>query len=438
MATIIGVRREDKSRWERRVPIVPADVASLAHEHGARFMVQPSPIRVFGDEEYAAAGAELAEDLAPADIVLAVKEVPIPLLTRGRIYVYFAHVIKGQRHNMPMLKRLLELGATLIDYEKIVDERGARLIFFGRHAGYAGMIETLRALGQRLASDGKLTPLVEVKSAYEYRDLSEAQAHIRALGAKLAADDDPDLRPLVFGVAGYGNVAKGARAILDCLPVERVSVGDLPRAAARGRSAPALVEVVFKEEDMVLPRGGWAFDLQDYYRSPERYQGRFETYLPYLDVLVNTIYWEPRYPRLVTKEWAQYAWGGGASARLRVIGDISCDIDGSVELTVQATQPDAPCFVWDPGDGRAHLGVLGHGPVIMAVDNLPCELPRDASKDFSAALRPMIPGLIGANWGASFADLSLPPSLKNAIIVYRGELTPAFRYLEQHLAAASA
>ncbi|RKZ18896.1 hypothetical protein DRQ50_03170, partial [bacterium] len=150
MSVTVGIRREDKNEWERRVPLVPADVVTLAADHDLEFLVQPSPIRVFKDDEYAAAGATVTEDLSPAKVVLAVKEIPLTELRPDRTYLYFSHVVKGQPYNMPMLQHLLDTGATLIDYEKIADEQNRRLIFFSIHAGYAGMIESLVCLGQRL------------------------------------------------------------------------------------------------------------------------------------------------------------------------------------------------------------------------------------------------------------------------------------------------
>jgi len=151
MAAIIGIRREDKNKWERRAPLVPTDASDLQTKGGMRFLVQHSALRVYTDDEYRSAGVEVNEDLGPASVILAIKEIPTHLLLPGKTYVFFAHVVKGQPHNMPMLRRLMELGCSLVDYEKITDDQKRRLIFFGRHAGYAGMIETLRCLGQRLA-----------------------------------------------------------------------------------------------------------------------------------------------------------------------------------------------------------------------------------------------------------------------------------------------
>ncbi|MBI5536855.1 MAG: hypothetical protein HY898_29305 [Deltaproteobacteria bacterium] len=436
----IGIRRENKNKWEGRVPLIPSDVAALQQQQHLKFVVQPSEIRTFKDSEYKELGVSVDERMRGASIIFGVKEVPVRLLRPGKVYIYFAHVVKAQPYNMPMLQRLLDFGCSLIDYEKIADDNNRRLVFFGRHAGYAGMIETLRALGQRLALSGTITPLAEVRPAYEYRDLADAKEHLRELGARMVRDGLPEAaRPLVFGIAGYGNVSEGAQEVLGALPIESVPVNQLRDIASRrGPGSPLMVKVVFREEDMARPLDPQAsFELQDYYAHPEKYSGRFEEYLDHLDVLVNSIYWEPRYPRLVTREWVRKQWAEGGSPRLKIIGDISCDIDGSIEPTVKATSPEAPCFVYDPVDGKAHDGVEGRGPVVMAVDNLPCELPREASQHFSAVLRTMVADIAGADWQADFDALSLPSHLKKAVIVHKGELTPAYAYLKQHLPAAS-
>ncbi len=438
MAICIGIRREDKNRWERRVPLIPRDVASLQDRHGLRFVVQPSKIRVYPDAEYRERHIAVDEDLSPAGLIFAVKEVPVHLIEPGKVYVFFAHVAKGQPQNMPMLRRLIESRCTVVDYEKVADEQKRRLIFFGRHAGYAGMIETLRALGRRLAAGGVSTPLAEIRHAFEYHDLEAAKAHLAATAEAMRAAGLPRGIPrCIIGFSGYGNVSAGAQDVLEWMQPAQIPVSGLSAAAAAPPGGPWLVKTVFREEDMVRPRdAGHRFELQDYYRSPERYVGCFETHLPHLDVLVNAIYWEPRYPRLVTREWAEVAYGGETVPRLKVIGDISCDIEGSIELTVRITEPDNPCFVYLPETGRIVEGVEGKGPVIMAVDNLPCELPRESSQYFSSVLIEMVLPLASANWEAEFPSLNLPPFLKRAVIVHRGELTPSYQYLHKHLEAS--
>jgi alpha-aminoadipic semialdehyde synthase len=434
-ASVVGIRREDKSKWERRAPLVPAGVSELQARCGLSFLVQPSDIRVFKDQEYSDAGATISEDLSPADVVLAVKEVPARLIQAKKIYVFFAHVTKGQPYNMGMLRRLMELGCSLVDYEKITDDHKRRLIFFGRHAGYAGMIDTLRCLGQRLLLTGVRSPLAEVKPAYEYTDLAAAKDHLKELGMAFARSNGMPL--LVFGFSGYGNVSSGAQEVFECLQPRDVSVADLPGTASISFGTRP-VKVVFREEDMVEPDDpDRRFDLAEYYQHPERYRGCFEKHLPHLDVLVNAIYWEPRYPRLVTREWARNNYRPDHPPRLKVIGDISCDVEGSIELTLRTTQPDNPWYVYLPREDAARDGLEGDGPVIMAVDNLPCEIPKESSEYFCAVLKDMVYPLASADWRSSFEDLDLPSCLKRAVIVHNGELTPGYRYLYEHVRSHS-
>jgi alpha-aminoadipic semialdehyde synthase len=432
MAGCAGIRREDKNEWERRTPLTPQHVKELREKHGVKFVVQPSAIRVYADTEYNDAGARLDDDLSSCDAVFAVKEIPVKYLQPDKTYVFFAHVIKGQSCNMPMLKKLMELGCNLIDYEKVMDDNGRRLIFFGRHAGIAGAIETLCALGQRLKSEGIDTPFTQVKRAYEYHDMRDIEQSLKAAGELIARDGLPgELTPLVIGIAGYGNVGGGAREIIDILPHHDVKASELAGLARQENARNDLVyKVVFKEEDMVepvLPEG--EFLLQDYYDHPEKYRGRFESYLPCLTVLINTIYWEAQYPRLVTNQALKELFSSQERPRLRVIGDISCDIEGAVEATVRSTEPGNPCYVYNPADGTTLDGCEGDGVVIMAVDHLPCEIPAESSADFSRVLESFVAPVVEADYSKSFDELVLPPEIKRALILHRGRFTPDYKYL---------
>ncbi len=176
MAGRVAVRRETKSPWERRTPVTPNLARKLVTQADLEILVQPSARRVFPDNEYVRAGAVMSEDLGDSAVVLGVKEIPPELFQPDTAYVFFSHVIKGQPYNMPMLQRMLDLRCTLIDYEKICDQSGQRLIFFGRFAGVAGMIDTLWALGRRLKTEGFTTPLADIEPAHSYDSLHEATA----------------------------------------------------------------------------------------------------------------------------------------------------------------------------------------------------------------------------------------------------------------------
>jgi alanine dehydrogenase len=433
----IGIRHEDKSKWEVRAPLVPEHVRQLVAEHGLAVCVQKSDQRVYPEDAYAAVGARIVDQLNDCDVILGVKEVPLDQLRRGKTYVFFSHTIKGQDYNMPLLNRLLELQCDLIDYERIVDEQSRRLVFFGYHAGLAGMIDSLWALGQRLAIEGRDTALARLKPAHQYDDLDDALAHLRAsVQAARAGDHLTGLGPIVVGFAGYGQVSQGAQKVFECCAPKTLEPEALAGLDAH-ESDGEFFKVVFREAHMVHPRpDAGPFALQDYYDHPEHYVGVFDRYLAHLTVLVNCIYWEPKYPRLVTLDALNHLYGTYAKSpqpRLRVIGDISCDVGGSIECTVRATDPGNPVYVYDVSRHEAVDGFSGRGPVMMAVDILPTELPRDASQAFSDALVGLVPGLAAAPPVARFADWDLPLPLKRAAIVHRGELTPDYAYLREYL-----
>ncbi len=429
----IGIRHEDKSRFETRTPLVPDDVAGLIGEHGIRVYVESSPTRAFGDEAFRQAGADVASDLSDCDVILGIKEMPAHIFQPGKTYLFFSHTIKGQPFNMPMLRRMMDLGCTLIDYERIVDDRGRRLVFFGNFAGLAGMIDTLWTLGRRLSAEGIASnPFGAVRQALDYENLSHAEREIAELGETIKRSGLPAaVDPLVCGFAGYGNVSRGAQRIYDLLGVEEISPEECLSLPA---SASGCYKVVFHEEHLVERRdASQPFDLQEYYDHPERYGPVFRQYLDHLTLLVNCIYWDARYPRLVTLDDLAEMFADGVQPRLRVIGDITCDVGGSIECTVRATGPGNPVYVYEPATGRTLDGVEGRGPVIEANDILPCELPVNSSEYFSGLLRDIVPAVAKADFTGDLAESGLPAELQRATIVYRGQLTPDYEYLKKHL-----
>jgi alpha-aminoadipic semialdehyde synthase len=432
----VGIRREDKSRWERRVPITPAKVRELREHYGIEFYVQPSSTRAFREEAYQAAGAIVQDDLTPASTVFAVKEIPSEYFQPSKTYVFFAHVIKGQPYNMPMLRRMMELGCNLIDYEKVMDEEGRRLIFFGWHAGVVAMIDSLWALGQRLQWEGIANPFATIRNAYTYDGLEAARADVRAAGERIKTEGLPqEITPLIIGVAGYGNVGRGIQEILSDLPTIEIQPDEIAKVADDPNASNRVVyRVTFKEKHLVVPNDPQEpFELQDYYQHPEKYHGVFERYIPYLTVMMNAIYWNSRYPRLVSKDYLREFWANEPLPRLRVIGDASCDVEGATECTLKTTEPDDPVYVYDPLTGTETMGVAGRGPVVLAVDILPSELPREASEYFSSILEPYVPAIAQADFSVPFEELDLPPEIKRAVIVYHGDLTADYEYIEQFL-----
>ncbi|HUT78171.1 MAG TPA: hypothetical protein VM285_10815 [Polyangia bacterium] len=439
MTNRIGLRLEDKNPWERRVALTPEDVAHLTGR-SFEIHVERFPRRAFPDTEYVSSGAVVVDDVRPCELVLGIKEMPKDYFREGGAYMFFSHTIKGQPYNMEMLRSLVERRCTLLDYEIVTDDQGRRLIFFGRHAGLAGMIDTLWTLGRRLDVLGHPTALLDIGPAHTYADLHAAEVAVAAAGRRLTAEGVPEpLRPMVFGFTGYGNVSRGAQDVFDLLPHVEVCPGDLAAFVAAKRGlADRLVKVVYREEHLVRPaEPGRPFELQDYYANGKDYVSIFEPHLGLLTALVNCIYWDERYPKLADAEQLRALFAGDAP-RLHVVGDISCDVDGSLACTVRNTDSGDPVYVYDPATGAAPSGFKGPGLTVMAVGNLPCELPREASMAFSTALAPFVPALAGAGFGGPLERAGLPGPIERSVILWRGEFAPRYQNLRGFLHPAPA
>ncbi len=437
MSNFIGIRHEDKYVMERRAPLTPKHVERLIKNKKLDFVIQTSEKRVFTDEEYIKAGAKIAKDLKKCSVIFGVKEMPESFFEEDKTYIFFSHVIKGQVYNMPMLKKMMEMKCNLIDYERVVDEQGKRLIFFGRYAGLAGMINSLWSMGLRLKEAGYKTPFSQIKQAHHYTSLAEVREAISAVGQEIAEKGMPEeLRPFTVAFTGYGNVSQGAQEILGLLPVKEISPEKLLYLKRRSKLPDNLIyKVIFKEEHLVEPLDeNEEFELHEYYSSPEKFKSSFEKYIPHIDMLINCIYWDSRYPRLVTKNYLEKLFCDG-TPKLKVIGDISCDVNGSVECTEKGTEIEDPIFVYHP-DSRTHtMGHKGDGVLVMAVDILPSELPRDSSAGFADVLINYVKAISDCDFNEDFLTLDLPNAIKSALILHRGELTPHFKYLEEHLAS---
>lgn len=435
MKTLL-IRAEDKNRWERRAPVVPADLEKILSDTGAKAFVEKSDKRFFSEDQFTAAGAVGCEGMADGDVIIGVKEIPLEKLLADKTYLFFSHTIKGQSDNMPLLQKIIDSGSTLIDYEKITDEKGRRLIYFGPYAGDAGAIDILSLMGEQWADRGIDTPFAAVRRAHQYDSVEAAREHLTDIGRQILRDGLPaELSPFTVGILGYGNVSGGAQQIFDCLPTERITVDEINAFVSEGRGNRHTVYVtVFKEKDLVKPvAAGAAFDLQDYFNHPERYESRFEQFLPSITLLVNAVYWDKRYPRFVTWEGLKRLNETARTRKLSGIADITCDTFGSIECNVKSTDSDMPAYRVDPVTGTTQDGHLGEGIVLLAVDNLPCELPKDSSAFFSKQLKPFVPGLLAADYHSTLEASGLPPEIQKAVIVYNGKLTRTYEYLDAHL-----
>ncbi len=423
----LGIKRETKNRWEARVPLNPAAVKKLISK-GFEVIVQPSTLRIYRDEEYKKVGAIISEDLADCDLILGVKEILIEELIPDIPHLFFSHVIKGQDYNMPMLKHILEQNITLFDYEKIEDNKGRRLVFFGKFAGNAGMIDTLWGLGQRLKlQKGIETPFLKVKRAFEYESVQDAVEHLKLIGKEIEENGLPQkICPLNIFLLGYGHVSYGCREILNALPIIEINPEDVVEYQKKHRNDRIYLST-FKEKHLVKRKDGSAFELQHFFENRAEYISKFSQYLPYCTVYINTIYWEPDCPVYLKRTDLEKIQG--EKQKLIIIGDISCDINGSVQATVKATYPDDPIFIYDAKTGEATDGLLGEGFADMAVDNLPCEFSKESSDYFSRTLEPFIEKLLMCECDKPLAETAIPDEIKGACITHHGKLLPAYEHL---------
>jgi alpha-aminoadipic semialdehyde synthase len=434
---VLGIVRENHGMWERRAPLSPDQVNKLLTTlPGSKVLIQPCTRRIFTNEEYTKAGAVVSEDLTSANFILGVKSIKAEELIPNKSYMFFSHTIKAQPYSMPMLDTILEKKVRLFDYECITkDGRDdtPRLVAFGNYAGRAGMVDGLQGLGIRLLAEGYSTPFLYMPNTYMHRSLEEVKSRLKIVGEMISTKGFPSaLSPMVFSFTGNGNVAIGAREIFECLPHEYISAADLPSLKddiAKGkRKSNILYGIKLKTSDLVSHKTNSSskFSKEDYYHHPENYEPIFhKTVLPYTTMLVNGIYWEPRFPRLITKEQLKTMRSEG-NKNLRAVADISCDIEGSVEFLSRPTSIENPFYMFNPEKNDITANVTSNGVLMLGVDNLPTELPADASRHFGERLLPLLPPLLTAT-DSNYE--SLPSELKRACIANDGHLTPKWKYI---------
>ncbi|XP_010527055.1 PREDICTED: alpha-aminoadipic semialdehyde synthase [Tarenaya hassleriana] len=437
---VVGILAESVNKWERRAPLTPSHCARLLHggkdKTGiSRIVIQPSTKRIHHDALYEDVGCEISDDLSECGLILGIKQPKLEMILPDRAYAFFSHTHKAQKENMPLLDKILADRVTLYDYELIVGDHGRRLLAFGKYAGRAGLVDFLHGLGQRYLSLGYSTPFLSLGSSYMYSSLAAAKAAVISIGEEIATQGLPSgICPLVFVFTGTGNVSLGAQEIFKLLPHTMVEPNRLPElfekakgVSQNGLSTKRIHQVygcIVTSQDMVEHLDPTeAFDKVDYYTHPEHYKPVFhEKIAPYTSVLVNCMYWEKRFPRLLSTEQLRDLTDRGCP--LVGICDITCDIGGSIEFVNRATLIDSPFFRFDPMNNSYHNDMEGNGVLSMAVDILPTEFAKEASQHFGDILSQFIGSF------ASTTDIEeLPPHLKRACITHGGMLTSLFEYI---------
>jgi len=393
----IGIIKEGKVPVDKRVPITPSQVKEILKlNKGVIIKCQRSDIRCFEDSEYEKAGAELTDSVADCDIILGVKEVPIEMLVEGKTHFFFSHTIKKQEYNRHLLQTILEKKITLIDWECLTDADGRRLIAFGRYAGIVGAYNGILTYGRRY----NLFNLRPAHTCFDLEDMRAEYAKVKLPNIKIA-------------LTGGGRVAKGAMEVLFGMGIRRVSPADF---LSERFNEPVFTQLNTRDYNRRVNGGG--FDRDEFYDDPENYESGFLPFGQKADILIAGAFWDPKAPVLFTKENAVQQ-----DFNIRVIADITCDIEGSIPSTKQPSTIEDPIYDYNPSNDRVEPPFVDEGNLtVMAVDNLPCELPRNASEDFGKEfVKSILPNLVGKDKDAI---------LKRATITKDGALTKNYHYLQ--------
>ena len=395
-----AIIKERKNPPDRRVVFSPEKLAEVrAQFPQAQFVVESSDIRVFSDEAYRKAGFEVLDDVSDADVMIGVKEVPIANLIPNKSYFYFSHTIKKQPYNRKLLMAMLDKKIAMYDHETIIKQNGARLIGFGRYAGLVGAYNGFRALGLR---DG----LFELPKVESLADLDAVKAELDKITL-------PNIKILLTGT---GKVAYGAKEILDHLKIKQVS--DALYLTSQ------FTEPVFVMADVMeyaKRKDGKVGDKHLFYKDPSGYESNFMSYAKETDYFIAGHFYGNNAPYLFTKKDAKHP-----DFRINLIADISCDIDGPVASTIKPSTIADPFYGYDPETEKEVLFDADGAITVMAVDNLPCELPKDASEGFGDLfLEHVIP---------AFFNADAHGILKRAkMTTASGELTERFDYLQDYV-----
>ncbi len=395
----VAIIREGKIPHDKRVPFTPAQCKQIMEQYpNIELTVQPSNHRCFVDEEYIAAGITVKEDVSDCDLLIGIKEVPISEMIPGKKYIFFSHTIKKQPHNRKLMRAVLEKKIELIDYECMTDEEHNRVIGFGRFAGVVGAYNAIIAYGRRYG-------LYDLKQAYQFKSIDELEEEL----------DKVKLPNIKIIITGGGRVANGAIETMGALKIRKVTPYEFVNYSFR---EPVYVNLHSK--DYYKPEDGGPWVVGEFYEHPENFVGNFLRYAPVCDLLIHCAFWHPKAPPLFTKEDMR-----SPAFHISVIADVTCDLNGSIPSTTKASTIEEPFYGYNPDTENIDKPFDTHTITVMAVDNLPTELPRDSSEDF----------------GKNLIDRVLPylfyedskNVIERATITKNGHLTPKYSYLEDYV-----
>ena len=394
----IAILRETKNPPDRRVPFTPAQCKQLTGRYPElSICIQPDKNRCFSDDEYRQMGISVQDDISECTLLVGVKEVKTDYLIPGKAYMFFSHTAKKQKHNLELLRSIINRDIQLIDYEYLTDKNNIRIVAFGRWAGFVGAYNALRAYGLR-------NNKYELKPAWKCKDRTELMGHLSEIKT--------EAQKIV--ITGGGRVAGGALEILENAGFRKMKPEDF--LTVEGEN----VYTQLDPEYYVKHRNNSEFRLNHFFNNPHEYENSFLPFTRAADIFIACHFWDPRSPVLITKEDIR-----DPGFRIKIIADVSCDIDGPIASTLRPSTIAEPFYGYSVETGKESSAFDQKSITVMSVDNLPGELPRDASEDFGSKLASdVIPSMLG------FSD---PSVIERATITKGGKLTEKFKYLKDFL-----
>ncbi|MCP9751591.1 NAD(P)-dependent oxidoreductase [Ferruginibacter sp. HRS2-29] len=395
---LIGLIREGKVPADSRVALTPAQCKWMhLNRKDVRVIVQQSSHRCYSDKEYQQAGVEVTEDLSMCDILLGIKEVPVDQLIPNKTYLFFSHTKKMQPYNQKLAKAMVEKNITLVDYECLEHEDGARIIGFGFFAGIVGAHNGMFAYGQRTGA----YQLDRINSSKNFQHLVHTYFGLRLPNIKIA-------------VTGSGRVAHGVLEIMNLLGVHEVEPDQYLK-----KEFTYPVYVHLKGADLYARKSDKVYDREDFHENPETYDCLFKNFLQHTDILMNGVYWEARIPRLFENEDMKRP-----DFRIKTIADITDDMYGSVPCNIGDSTIADPVYGVDRNSLEKTAPYIENSVDVMAVGNLPNELPRDASRYFGEQLIKYV-----------LLDLFAENStlIDKATIIKKGKLNGPYKYMSEYV-----
>ena len=395
----IGIIREGKNPPDHRVVLSPAQCKYLIGTFPLKIKVQPSKNRCFSDAEYEKEGISLSSDVSDCDLLIGIKEVPVEDLMAEKRYLFFSHTIKKQPSNKKLLQAICRQNIELIDFEFITDDNNQRLIAFGEFAGMVGAHNALLTWGRR-------TNQFSLPRMYKLKDYQEAVDFYKQILWP----------PVKIVLTGTGRVGQGAASVLMDMGIRKT---DAVTFLNQSFDEPVFVQL--KSEDYLLRKDGSKFNREHFHLFPSEYSANFTPFIEKSDIFINGIYWNFGAPEFFTKEEMMKD-----TFRIKVIADLTCDIApvSSVPSTLRASSIEEPIYSYIPETNRESYPTDEKGVDVMAIDNLPNELPRDASLAFGEKfILGVLPDLLIGN----------TPKIEKATIARKGSLMPSFSYLEDYI-----